>query len=146
MKRMVLFLICLITLFNFAYADENGNEGIELTVTIIGIEQVDGRIMIGIVDNEEKWPVGEELDFSADPIVKGNIVSYAFTNIPAGTYAIAVYHDVNENRTLDKGLFGIPKEGYAFSNNKFGLFGPPKFKDVSFVLDKKLEIEIELKY
>ncbi|RKX74450.1 MAG: hypothetical protein DRP60_10265, partial [Spirochaetes bacterium] len=73
-------------------------------------------------------------------------VSYIFKNLPQGLFAVAVYHDQNENEELDKGLFGIPKEGYAFSNNVFGSFGPPKFDEASFLLNGKKEIVINMKY
>ena len=29
-------------------------------------------------------------------------------------------------------MFGVPKEPYGFSNNKYGKFGPPDFEDISF--------------
>lgn len=36
--------------------------------------------------------------------------------IPAGEYAIQVYQDTNNNRRLDFGLFGIPREPVGISN------------------------------
>jgi uncharacterized protein (DUF2141 family) len=38
---------------------------------------------------------------------------------------------------LDKNFFGVPKEGYGFSNNARGLLGPPDFDDVVFLLDQE---------
>jgi uncharacterized protein (DUF2141 family) len=40
-----------------------------------------------------------------------------FRDVPEGTYAVNVFHDENSNERLDKGLFGIPKEGFGFSND-----------------------------
>ena len=42
----------------------------------------------------------------------------------------------NENKKIDTNFLGIPKEPYGFSNQKKGRFGPPKFKEVVFKLNK----------
>jgi len=78
--------------------------------------------------------------------VTGEEAVAAFQDIPAGTYAIAVFHDTNSNTKLDKNFFGIPKEGYAFSNNVFGTFGPPDFDDASFELDGNKTVKIKMGY
>jgi len=54
--------------------------------------------------------------------------------VPLGTYAVTVYHDVNDNQKLDTNWIGIPKEPVAISNNAKGRLGPPKWKDASFEL------------
>ena len=56
----------------------------------------------------------------------------AFDAIPAGTYAVACFHDENKNGKLDTGLFGIPTEGTTASNNAKGFMGPPSFEDAKF--------------
>ena len=61
--------------------------------------------------------------------VTDNTLSYTFKDIPFGIYAVAIYHDINSNGKLDRNSLGIPTEGYAFSNNRFGIFGrPPGFE------------------
>ena len=47
--------------------------------------------------------------------------------IPPGSYAIMLYHDENGNGRLDRGMLGIPTEGYAFSNDAPVRLGPPSF-------------------
>ncbi|MEQ8240226.1 MAG: DUF2141 domain-containing protein [Cyclobacteriaceae bacterium] len=54
------------------------------------------------------------------------------TTLPSGVYAISLYHDENNNDQLDKSMVGLPKEGYGFSNDAMGLFGPPSFEKASF--------------
>ncbi|GHD15598.1 DUF2141 domain-containing protein [Tianweitania populi] len=60
-----------------------------------------------------------------------------FPNLPAGTYAVAVIHDENNNGKLDTNFVGIPKEGIAVSNNAVPKFSAPKFRDAGFVLGKQ---------
>lgn len=69
-------------------------------------------------------------------------------SIPQGTYAFAVLHDENSNNTMDKNLLGIPKEGFAFSNNAIGSFGPPSFDEAKFDLPAKATLTqiISLKF
>jgi uncharacterized protein (DUF2141 family) len=56
----------------------------------------------------------------------------AFDPIPAGTYAVACFHDENKNGKLDTGLFGIPTEGTVVSNHAKGFMGPPSFEKAKF--------------
>ena len=144
MKRMFLIIGCIVLIFSSVLAYEG--QGNELTVTVTGIEEITGQISIGLYFSEEDWPDTGKSDSGVNLIIKGDTISYTFQDIQSGTYAVAIFHDADMNFTLDRGLFGIPKEGYAFSNNIFGLFGPPKFKDASFQVDGKTEVQIEVKY
>lgn len=49
-----------------------------------------------------------------------------------GTYALAIYHDANNNHHFDRTLIGLPAEGYGFSNDAPTLFGPPAFSAARF--------------
>ena len=53
--------------------------------------------------------------------------------LAAGTYAVAVYLDLNGNGKLDYRFPGIPKEPVGASNNPPGRLGPPRFSDAAFV-------------
>jgi uncharacterized protein (DUF2141 family) len=64
--------------------------------------------------------------------IKDQASTCAFDPIPAGTYAVACFHDENKNGQLDKGLFGIPKEGTVASNHAKGTMGPPPFDKAKF--------------
>jgi uncharacterized protein (DUF2141 family) len=67
--------------------------------------------------------------------------------IPAGTYAVACFHDENDNGKLDTGWFGIPTEGTAVSNNAKGSLGPPKYDDAKFVFPgRPTELSIRMTY
>jgi uncharacterized protein (DUF2141 family) len=55
-----------------------------------------------------------------------------FDPIPAGIYAVACFHDENNNGKCDTGLFGIPTEGTVVSNHAKGFMGPPSFDKAKF--------------
>ena len=54
-------------------------------------------------------------------------VELRIRNVKPGTYAIAVFHDVNGNGKLDRSFIGLPNEPYGFSNDA-GRRGPPNFE------------------
>lgn len=117
-----------------------------INVEISGVEDPKGLMSIGLYSKEKGFPDDGKEYKGTDVNVTGQTVVYTFKNVPFGTYAIAVFHDTNSNGKLDKNFLGIPKEGYAFSNNVFGTFGPPDFKDVSFELTGSKMIKIEMRY
>jgi uncharacterized protein (DUF2141 family) len=57
-----------------------------------------------------------------------------FPNVSYGEYALAAYHDENDNHRLDLSVIGIPKEGIAISNDAKGLF-LPRFKDAKIYIN-----------
>lgn len=61
--------------------------------------------------------------------------------------AIAVFHDANSNGRLDKGLLGIPREGFGFSANPQIWRGAPKFDDCLVIVGAdRPSIVIDMKY
>ena len=144
MKRVLMSSIVFMFFLSFVNADPGNSY--ELTVIVNGIEEIKGQMSIGLFINEDNWGGESEAYMGAYVEIAGDNISYTFKDLPSGTYAVALFHDENMNEKLDKGLFKIPKEGYAFSNNVFGTVGPPKFEKASFMLGGNKVIEIELKY
>ena len=79
--------------------------------------------------------------------VEDKEMQITFADIKPGNYAVSVLHDENQNKDLDQGKLGIPKEGYGFSNNVMGVMGPPSFRKARFrVPAGKSSITIKMKY
>ena len=88
--------------------------------------------------------------FFKKPIVSKSVVASESTieinfDLPEGEYAIAAYQDLNNNKILDRGLFGMPKEPFAFSNNFRPLWSEPTFDDCKFIISKQSIITLKLK-
>jgi uncharacterized protein (DUF2141 family) len=142
MKRLILAL--LISVFALLVFAQNGT--IELTFT--GIENAEGFVEIGVFNSEKTFPEkGKEYRGERVKLTQKDTLNYSIENIPAGTYAIAAWHDKNGNRKMDKNLLGIPKEKYGFSKNRFGKFGPPGFEKIAFnvTAGKVVKLTINLK-
>ena len=73
-------------------------------------------------------------------------VSITTKELTPGRYAIALFHDVDGNQKLTTNMLGIPKEGYAFSNDASNFFGVPSFKDASFQFTRDTSIVINMKH
>jgi uncharacterized protein (DUF2141 family) len=60
--------------------------------------------------------------------------------LPYGQYAVAIIHDENGNGRLDT-FAGIPREGFGFSRDASGRFGPPRFAAASFAVEQEAKAE-----
>ncbi len=64
-----------------------------------------------------------------------------------GTFALAIYHDENDNHHFDRTLLGLPAEGYGFSNDAPTLLGPPAFAATRFAVPAAgTRLSIRLRY
>ncbi len=116
-------------------------------VEISGINDIKGLMSIGLYSDENGFPDKGKEYKGKEVKVTDKTVVHTFKDVPFGTYAIAIFHDTNSNTKLDKNFLGIPKEGYAFSNNVFGALGlPPDFKDASFKFAENKTVKIKMEY
>jgi uncharacterized protein (DUF2141 family) len=65
------------------------------------------------------------------PAVEGT-TTITVEHVPPGVYAVQAYHDRNDNDRLDRGMFGIPREDFGFSNDPPLGFRGPSFARSSF--------------
>ena len=64
-----------------------------------------------------------------------------------GTYALAVYHDADADRSFDRTGLGLPDEGFGFSNNPPTFLGLPNFNRVRLRVPRTgLSTTIRLRY
>ena len=73
------------------------------------------------------------------------ITSFCMAAPIEDSFAVAVYHDKNANKTFDKNPFGLPAEPFGVSNNPSMRFAPPRLKDALFeVATDGATVDIEL--
>ena len=113
--------------------------------------KVAGEIHVAVYDNAEAFEADRgEKGGAAPGIVDGTIVmveagtSTFEYELPAGQYAVGIFHDVNLNNKMDNNFLGLPKEQYGFSNNARALFGPPSYEDAAFELKGVTKQSIDL--
>ena len=114
-------------------------------VTIKNVKEPKGEVRVGLFSDPKKF-LKEPLMGKTVKAQNGE-VKVVFDQVPAGTYAISIIHDENENGELDSNFFGMPKEGFGFSNDAMGSFGPPDFEKASFkVAQNKEAVAISMRY
>ena len=115
-----------------------------LTVTVTNVATEDGQVRIAVYD-EETW-LDTERRVAREFVAPLSATVSATFELPPGTYAVAVLHDVNGNGRMDYGFMRMPKEPYGFSNGVVPRFAPPKFDDSAFAIaDDDVDITIELR-
>jgi uncharacterized protein (DUF2141 family) len=117
----------------------------KIQVTIKGIKRTDGTVRVGLFNEKENF-LKSAWKGQVVKVLKETVV-VVFENVPNGVYALSVIHDENQNEKLDSNLIGIPREGFGFSNNATGSFGPPAFEKASFAINNENKaLSIDLKY
>lgn len=116
----------------------------DLSVKIGGLKSDKGLVRVGIFSAAADFPKkqlhGEAVE------VKQGVATVVFKDLPAGTYAVSAFQDVNANKKLDTNAFGKPNEPYGFSRDPRSMFGPPSFEDAAVnVQDGASAIEFKLK-
>jgi|SRR6185295_10033585 len=96
-------------------------------IVVENVKDNEGILMVALFNSEETF-TSKPWRGDRPAAEKGTMHVY-FSDVPPGNYAIAVYHDANKNSKMDKNLLGIPKEGYGFSNDVMGSFGPPSYEN-----------------
>ena len=117
---------------------------LDLTVTVTNIESNNGVIKIGLFtkDNNfpDPWSKGKGITLIAD----NKQMTATFTDLPSNYYAIAIFHDENNNNIIDKNFFSIPKEPYGFSGKNTS-FTPPSFDEARIHLLSDTALTIKLR-
>jgi uncharacterized protein (DUF2141 family) len=121
-----------------------------LTVHVIGARNAKGKIRAALFHGAEGFPNDASHAFRTQPAdidPQTSSAQIVFTDLPAGVYAVSVFHDENMNQKLDKNFVGVPKEGYGTSNNPKKKMGPPSFEETKFQLSgTEQSLEIKLMY
>jgi uncharacterized protein (DUF2141 family) len=110
-----------------------GRGRVEITMT--GFESEEGQALVALFLTESGWPDPDQLTFATVgvPIRDGQAFAVV-EDVPAGPFAVSVFHDTDGDRELDSGALGIPSEAYGFSADARSPFGPPKFEEARLEL------------
>ena len=118
-----------------------GNASLQIEVT--GVRNAKGVVHVDICRQAEflkDCPIRANV-----PALEGRTIVLIPGLLP-GAYAAQIFHDENSNAKVDRGLFGIPKEGVGFSNDAPIRLGPPKWTDAVFQLSDDKTITLKIRY
>jgi uncharacterized protein (DUF2141 family) len=111
-----------------------------LTIEIDKLESNKGVVIVDLLDKNEK-SVKDQSSVIAD-----NKCTIIFKDLKNNQYAIRYFHDENSNEELDTNFLGIPKEGFGFSNDAIGKFGPKDFSEWLFEVSGDTKVQMSTKY
>jgi len=132
-----------------SFDEEESTADSKLTVLFDNIRNKDGKIYVFIYNYENQYPDNPYRNFEINKQVVSDYGTLKFTipeSLCKGNYAVSVLDDENMNEDLDS-FFGMPTEGYGFSNNVSPFLSVPDYKDLLFDLStNKKTINLTLQY
>lgn len=116
---------CIIAAFIAHAATSIQAADLETVVATVGSSE--GNLRYALYASEADFRQ-KALAVHAEPAKPGEI-RFVFKDLPAGDYALLVYHDRNDNKELDSNLFGMPSEPWGASLEERSVFGAPGWQD-----------------
>ena len=98
-----------------------------LTIEVTGLHNAKGRVHVDLCD--QRRFLGDNCPISLAVPARAPLTTLVLQGVPPGLYAAQLFHDENMNDKADRGLFGLPKEGLAFSRDATIKLAPPRWAD-----------------
>ncbi len=144
LTKSAALLLGLTVCFGFTSLDKE--EMGRLIIKINNVSKDKGIIWIGLYDSADTYLIKEKSILKKIDVSKKGYHEMVIDSLPYGTYAMALFHDVNANGEMDRNLLGIPSEPYAFSKKPKSKWRLPKFDEVKFDFSQDVqEIDTKLK-
>ncbi|WNJ20341.1 DUF2141 domain-containing protein [Pontibacter sp. G13] len=98
------------------YQTQDAEQGV-VEIQIQQVRNREGMMRVAFYVEEEGFPYApkHEFEFAKDATEDG--VLTISMKLPLGAYAFTLLDDENNNGEMDNNWVGLPKEGFAFSNN-----------------------------
>jgi len=121
---------------------------LRLQVAVQGVKNTKGNITITVYPDDARQFLAKGGKLARQRVPALAPLTQACFQLPAAAhYAIAVYHDADDDHDLDRNLFGLPSEGGGFSNNPQSLIGLPSLDEVRFATQPgETRVNVQLKY
>jgi uncharacterized protein (DUF2141 family) len=120
-----------------AQSNPNSDTNADLTIDITDLRDAKGSIRISVYSAPDGF-MKDDSKANAKGVVSASADrKYITFHLPPGKYAVALFHDENDNGKLDTNFLGIPTEGYGVSNNPKPKFRAPRYKEALFDLPKE---------
>ncbi len=151
-KQTSLLIFCLLSVLFFACkkntTDNNPNPNPNPTPTaadsmavlridLSGLKNTNGVVNVALYNSAASFNKPAQAYKQAIATPTATSLTIEFDSLAPGTYAFGLFHDENNDATLNTNILTIPTEGFAFSNNAMGTFGAPSFTQAQFTLAVK---------
>jgi uncharacterized protein (DUF2141 family) len=118
-----------------------------LTVIVKDLRNRKGDLIFGVFTQADGFPNVQAKSVYWE-VKSADAAAVTFTaHLPPGRYAAGVLHDENKSGDMDKGVGGIPLEGYGVTNNPKPRFRKARFDEATFDLPPEgASLAISLQY
>lgn len=110
------------------------DQGYCVDLQVEDVRNAEGILLVAVFTDEATYLDNrDEARSERIPAAQGT-VSQALCGLPAGRYALSLFHDEDVDTELDTNFLGIPTEGYGFAGEGRGYRGKPSFETIAFEL------------
>ncbi len=144
---MATFMLSLATLGQLSAPAMAG----DLLVNVVEMRSSNGVVRFGLFNDPKTFGEKKGTLVGGKLPAKQTGVEFLFKDLKPGKYAVAVYHDENDNGDFDMGklmfLIPMPLEGFGFTRDPSVLLGKPDFADAALQIDAgETRATIKMKY
>jgi uncharacterized protein (DUF2141 family) len=115
------------------------------SIVVKGVKADQGILLVAKYSEKGTW-LGKQplvgMNVPAKRDANGDVVIPIPQKLPAKV-AVAVIHDLNANRDMDRNILGIPTEPYGFSRGVRPRFGPPDFEAALTAPDAPITVTVD---
>lgn len=136
--------LTILTFASHATAQLRGN----LIVDVTDLQDQKGSVCIKVFNGSQGFPNSNDRVVKRECVkITANPMRLTYRDLPAGNYAVAVFHDTNGDGVMRRNAAGMPTEGYGFSNNPVVKTSAPKYGQAVFLLaGRNTRIQVRMKY
>jgi uncharacterized protein (DUF2141 family) len=106
---------------------------VKLVTQAVDVRNARGEVAFTVYGDDSHRFLAKHGKLARARIPAATPVTSACFWLKPGAYAVAIYHDENDDHDFNRTLFSI-KEGFGFSNDAPTTLGLPSFSDVRFAL------------
>lgn len=118
-------------------------QAFDLTVEVLNPRSLQGQINAAVYADADGWlKASRAAGLQRVQVAEKTLL--VFRGLPAGRYAVSLFHDENGNGRMDSNAIGLPVERYGFSRDARGTMGPPAYADAAVALDADTQISVTL--
>lgn len=112
------------------------SQAADLSIAVKDIRSNNGQLIIAVFDTQEAFDNADDDQAYALYINKihGGESKITLHKVPAGRYAVSLFHDENSNSEMDITTTDMPTEGYGISN-AHNQYESPDFNKAAVTID-----------
>lgn len=109
-------------------------DGDRIVVDVHGLRNNRGSVRCHLYNRPENFPDTDRTIIAHVRVAPSGGSARCVFDRPARShaYAVVVHHDENDDNVFQRGLFGIPLEGYGFSNDVHPIVSAPSWRECQF--------------